>query len=405
MSLRVTSSQSVFVFFLLASVSFFLPMGEVAGKWLTYLFFFILLSAAVIQKKSINALDTYCIPFNFFLAIVLFSIVPAKIYWGQPYIVSIIAILPFLIYGLYGVLCKLNFSKAQVVNAICVLGKIYNILYIARTVLPFLPIGQVVEDSLRGNRLLLPGVFFCYFLYFQSLDRFLKHQSHKDGFWLFTSLLVIILPMTRQKILLTIILSFIMVCKRIRTKYLLAIIPALCLLLGIVLRTSVASNLVQMTSEQLTSENEYDNIRGIGMAYYFTEFPLKGVNYLIGNGIPSYGRSKYGNDAKEFAEDTKIYLIDIGFVGIYNYFGLAGLACYLWMVLCFMFGKCDDRFKWCRYLLMFILGSSVLSGVPLIPNQFIFICICAYLLTPYKNRIENGCKCNSGQLQYSAVDC
>ena len=155
-----------------------------------------------------------------------------------------------------------------------------------------------------------------------------------------------------------------------------------------------------MTNEQMSSENPYDHIRELGIYYYMTEFPDKGLNCLIGNGIPSYGRSTYGKESKEFAESTKIYLIDIGLAAIYNYFGFIGLFFYITICLYYGLKKCNPEYEYCRYLLILILGSSVLSGVPLISSQSMFIGICAYLVTPIN---YYGRKYNNDQLQYSSV--
>lgn len=399
-SVGIISINTALILFFLGSVAFFMPMNESFSKIILYFCFALLLcfskTGLRFPKYGGN------LPFCLFIGIVLFSILPAKFYWGQSVTVSIIAILPFLIYSLYFVLIGIKCDKTVLYRIICNIGKIYVILYLLKTVVPILPFGTIVSDASRGNRLVMNGDFFCIFLYFALLNDILKNKYDKNKIiWLILSLIVIILPMTRQRMFMAFILGAFMVIKKAPRKYLPHII-AFFIMLGIAASgLSISNNLSKMTNEQLSSENPYDHIREIGIIYYFSEFPDKGINKIVGNGIPSYGRSKYGNDSKQFADETKIYLIDIGFAGIYNYFGYIGLLCYCWMILYPVFSKKATEYEWCKYMMVFILGSSILSGVPMIPCQFIFIPICAYFLIPSKI-LRYGSKHNIDKLQYSS---
>lgn len=372
--------------FLLSSISFFLPLGDAIEKGLSYLFF-LMLFLTYIYKQNFK-ISRYGIIYILFLIIVINSIIPAKIYWGQSFIVSLISILPFIIYGFFIIINGLGIDKQKLTKIVDTIGKIYIVLYLLKYLYPSIfPFGQIVIDSVRGERLVMSGDFFSVFLFFHSLINVIKRPNKKDLFWLILSMLVIILPLTRQRIALAIILAFVMVVKYAQRKVILYCIPLFILSGGILMRSDSFSEFSKMTSEQMESENPYDRIREIGLIYYFTNFPKKGLNQIIGNGVPSYGRSAYGNMSKEFADSTKIYLIDIGIAGIYNYFGLLGLLCYIFMIMFLVFDKrIVPKYHWCKYMLVFILGSSILSGVPLIPSQFIFIPVCSYLLIPCNNR-------------------
>lgn len=383
--------------FLLSTISLFLPVGESIEKLLTYISYIILVILYLINGNISIPLKGKI--FVYFLFSIIFSVIPAKIYWGQSIAVSLIAILPFFIYSLYLILYGLRIEKIFLIKILCIIGKIYPILYLIKYIFPELPIGIIVIDGVRGDRVVVPGEFFNYFLYFTYLYRFIKRPSRNLAFWIILSLIVIILPMTRQRIVLILLLSIIMIIYNVNKKYLKVIIPSLFIMGGLIISGPFFTKLSEMTNEQMNSENPYDHIRELGILYYFSEFPHKGLNYVIGNGVPSYGRSQYGNESKVFAESTKIYLIDIGFAGIFNYFGLIGLSLYIIMILKFALCKKQARFSFCKYFLFLILGSSVLSGVPLIPSQFMFIGICAYLLTPN----NYGRKYNNNQLQYSSI--
>ena len=157
-------------------------------------------------------------------------------------------------------------------------------------------------------------------------------------------------------------------------------------------KTNWVDDIMEMTSSQLESENPYDHIREIGILYYWNMFPQKGLNTLIGNGIPSYGRSEYGNDAESFADETKIYLIDISLMAIYNYFGLVTAIILLWIIIRLLCKQGDSQYSYCKYLLAMLILNSLTSGTLISTSEFVFISICAYLLTPLKNK-KNGCIC------------
>lgn len=393
-----TLCRICFLLYLFSTVSFFLKLDDGASKLFQYLFFiiFVLLSYKYVPKcKQLTFYDRTFL-FKLFLGVICFSIFPAYLYWQQSLSISFIAIMPFLMYSLYLILIHAKIEKEYIVKCINTIALLHISIMFLKFIFPSFPLGGILEDADRGNRLMIAGDMFKLFYFFELLYHYLSFRRRKDLLMLSLSFICILLPMTRQRIVAILFLGGIMLFKTLKLKWKLVWIPMTCIFCIIILKSNVGSGMVQMTNEQMTSENYHSRIREIGIAYYLVGFPDKGGNKLWGNGIPSYGRSKYGNDSKEFADDTKIYLIDIGLIGIYNYFGILGCIALLGIIFLFICGRCEDKYVYAKYVLGLLLLNSITSGVLLAPGEFLFIGISAYLLTP----IKYGCFNNNSKLQY-----
>lgn len=386
-------NQLLFLLYLLSLVSFFMPIGESILKGIQYFFFFFMVILAMSYPIRTNLFvpdKSILKSWYLFLFLIIFSIVPAKIYWGQSYLASIVSLLPFLMYSFYLLLLRMGVSKEFVVKCIKWIAVAHIVFSILKFLFPAFPIGSIMEDSNRGDRVMMYGSFFNFFFFFKTLSDVKDSFTYKKGFWLLLSFIAILLPMTRQRIFTTVLLGGLMLIRKINIKKRLIIIfSAIILLLGFS-QTNWVNDIAQMTVSQLNSENPYDHIREIGIMYYWTEFPEKGFNTYIGNGVPSYGKSTYGNDAKEFADDTKIHLIDISLIAIYNYFGLISVLVLLWLIIQIIKKEGDAKYYYSKYLLLMLILNSIASGTLISTEEFVFVSICAYLLTPIRIK-QDGC--------------
>ena len=388
-------NRLVFFLYLFSLLSFFMPISESISKGLQYFFFMLLAFGAVIvpTRTSAFAPDRKIIRLWWiFLFLMCFSVIPAKIYWGQSYLASFISLLPFLMYSCYLLLLKLEISKEQVVKSIEIFAILHIVFIILKSLFPSFPIGSIMDDVNRGGRVMMAGGFFNYFFFFKTLSELKSSFTKKKMVLLILSLVAVILPLTRQRILAVVVLGGLMLFRGISSKKKLVIILFSFLSFVFLSKTNWVDDIVEMTSSQLESENPYDHIREIGILYYWNMFPQKGLNTLIGNGIPSYSRSEYGNDAESFADETKIYLIDISLMAIYNYFGLVTAIILLWIIIRLLCKQGDSQYSYCKYLLAMLILNSLTSGTLISTSEFVFISICAYLLTPLKNK-KNGCIC------------
>ena len=388
-------NRLVFFLYLFSLLSFFMPISESISKGLQYFFFMLLAFGAIIvpARTSAFVLDRKIIRLWWiFLFLMCLSVIPAKIYWGQSYLASIISLLPFLMYSCYLFLLRLEISKEQVVKYIELFAILHIVFIILKSLFPSFPIGSIMDDENRGDRVMMAGSFFNYFFFFKTLSELKSSFSKKKIFLLILSFVAIILPLTRQRILAVVVLGGLMLFQGISNKKKLVIILLSFFSFVFLSKTNWVDDVVEMTSNQLESENPYDHIREIGILYYWNMVPQKGLNTLIGNGIPSYGRSEYGNDAEAFADETKIYLIDISLMAIYNYFGLITVVVLLWIIIRILCKRGDSKYRYCKYLLAMLMLNSLTSGTLISTGEFVFISICAYLLTSLKKE-KNGRVC------------
>lgn len=389
--------HSIFLLYILSLISFFVPLNDQAAKGIQYLFYILLVSISIKTKKATvystnDKARTYS--WYLFLFSICFSIIPAKIYWGQSYIASMISILPFLMYTLYFLLLRLAIDKTYIEKCIKIIALIYILLLFVKYIFPEIPIGSIIDDSNRGKRVVVAGSFFNYFFFFKILSEVKDNCTTKRIILLILSFAAILLPMTRQRIIVTILLGGLLLLKgtSLNKKFVISII-SVALLVPIAM-SDWTKSLVKMTNAQFESKDPYDHIREIGILYYLTTYPEKGINTYIGNGVPSYGRSHYGNNAEEFAEETKIYLVDISLIAIYHYFGVLGLFALIYIFISFILHReSDHRYTYCKYLLMMLLLNSITSGILILPEEFVFVSICAYLLTPQKRKSNDRRLC------------
>lgn len=370
---------------ILSTIGFYLPLPNsiIKGLVVVSLSIFIFLSAAINIKGKSSQLKGKWI-FSALFSVIIFSIFPAYFYWDQSFSASIISTSPFLLYGLFIFLSHAGIKKIDIHNLILTIAFISLIAFYIKNILPSFPIGKVGVDPDRGERVFVPGIIFIWYLYFYYLKKCIIIQNKPIYFNYAIVLLclgIFFLQKGRSQLAVIAVLSLVYYIKNSKAswyKYLLLIIVVL---VGGALQASSIRELANVTSTQMDSQNPDQHVREIGMYYYLFEFPTKGINYIIGNGIPSYGKSKYGNDAEAFAEDTKIHLVDIGLVGLYHYWGLLGVGLYIFIFYYFIFRIKTKDYDHSKYFLATLFGQSIVSAVPLYLPPIAAIGLGCYLIS------------------------
>lgn len=164
-NIRLSKISHIFlILFLFSTISFFLPLSESFTKLLNYLLCTILIiisNYTPTHKRIIGPKRDWI--FIFSVSWFIFSCIPAKIYWNQGIFASLISILPFTLYGLYLVLRRLNIEKRLLEKIVVNIGKLYIILLIIKFIHPSFPLGAIIDDSMRGSRIMMNGDFFWIF--------------------------------------------------------------------------------------------------------------------------------------------------------------------------------------------------------------------------------------------------
>ncbi len=363
-----------------STVGFYMPIGESYIKAFVILFLTCLFINSIQHRdRNLREPKGYNIFFCLTLLISL-SILPAYFYWNQGLLASIISTSPYMIYGLYLLLYRSKLSKAYLHKLLIALACISIILLLIKLIIPSLPIGKVINDIERGDRISIPGSIFIWYLYFVILEKLLSNRSKRGLLILAFAVCVfcIYIQKGRSQLFAIAALSVVFWLRHSRGN---KIILAFFIIISsvIIINSPIVKELSSITQKQMDSTNPDQHVREIGIYYYFCEFPVKGINYLIGNGIPSYGRSSYGIQAEQFAEETKIHLVDIGLAGIYNYWGLFGLILYIYIFYHFIIQNRRQENSPARYFLSILFAQSILSAVPLYLSSICAIGISCFL--------------------------
>ena len=88
-------------------------------------------------------------------------------------------------------------------------------------------------------------------------------------------------------------------------------------------------NYVQMTHNQLESNDTGEEDIRVRMAKFFLfDFNEDNIfRVVLGNGVP--GQGTYGYKMRYYSNNYSYYVVDVGFVEIFTYFGLVGIVIYL----------------------------------------------------------------------------
>lgn len=378
------------IILLLSTIGFYMPLSSSLLKGLVVINLFgcFLISLLIKQNKNIRYGGSSL--FYLFISLIILSCLPAYFYWNQSITASLISISSFLLYGLFIILIRDNISKIFIHKLLLIVGIISLFLFYLKVMIPNIPIGKISDDPDRGFRFNVPGLVYTTYLYFYALKKCVNHFGKKNLKYFIIILLyfgILLLQKGRSQMAVIAILSIIYYIKVNRmTLYKYAAMVVVIIGIATFNYTSILE-LVNLTNKQMDSSNPDQHVREIGMYYYLFEFPKKGINYLIGNGIPSYGRSKYGDDAEAFAEETKIHLVDIGWVGIYNYWGLLGLGFYISIFYYFIFRTHSLHYEHTKLFLGSLFGQSIVSAVPLYLQTIAALGFGCYLLSNEKSTI------------------
>lgn len=126
-------------------------------------------------------------------------------------------------------------------------------------------------------------------------------------------------------------------------------------------QTKIYQNLTELTEEQMyENEGGKEDVRIKAWEYYVTEYPTNLYCVLFGHGL-YHAHSKQGKEMSMLIFNTGYVLADIGFVGLYIYFGLAGLLCFLFLFLYVYRIKVPQSFYGIKLFIYFLFLTNVFS--------------------------------------------
>ena len=387
------TKRIIFILMVLSSVSFFNPFN-IISPYIQKLLIYIVFSFAILYSLIYG--DKISVPYprkSYLMLIIgiLVSMFMASMFHPQDIGSSFITTLPCILGFLsFYVLMRLNIPKSTIENLIwrfCFIGMLIYIVNIATFPNMIFAEHKDEYDFSRGS-LRIGIVFFDFIVlfFFYSINQWLVYKKKKYVFLIILTGTYILLSLTRQSIFLSGVLAIIFLFKKfsLPKKFLLIIVSIL--LFGYVLpHIPLYKTLTEMTKDEMAeSRAGEENIRIRAWRFYTYQNQTNILTPFLGNGIPSMGRSEWGNQFRATISKEQggnaCYAADVGWAGFFWYFGLfATLGLLSLMFYAILKPKKNDK-KYLSYWCIYIVLTSVASGPIIYFNQIFIIMIVLYLI-------------------------
>lgn len=296
----------------------------------------------------------------FFIYIVLIGIISPLAFWYQPLIDTIHTSIGFWgIWVIFFFLFEYKYTLKEIENAIIISSIIYFILYMYNFTNHYSNMNLMLGEELTTNNIRLfwgsSDLSICTF--FISLNRIVYDNKNKYFITLFLSLLIITFLQTRQIYLWIGLISIIYTYKRLNfklfAKFFYIILISLPILIPIANGIIVKSEQQQMQLK--INKEEYIRIREY--KYYFNNVNKTHLQNIIGNGKPQDGSSFY-NQIYEKAPGPEA---DVGYAGIYFYWGIIGLLFFAYLLYKVIAEKIPEKYYWIKLAIINLFLYNIFS--------------------------------------------
>ena len=318
----------------LAAQNFFNPLGaipEVVSRFMFYLLSLIGLWFAFISKKRVVNYPRKS--YIMLMCGIVISVFSVWLNYDQPLSVSIMTTLPYIFgYSFLYLLLKYSPDIDFLLKFIKVLVICSSIIYLANLLsFPNTVFGSGIEEIDMSRGMARLGVWMIELVVFYMFYSISQYQSSKKKKWIFWSILtgvLVVFSLTRQVILLGFAFSILMILQKAK---LWKKIFVTCVLLGVyqfVLPQIPIYQTMTELSEMQAEMNSYEkeDIRITAWRFYTDEYQKNEITRIIGNGLPSIGKSKIGNTFDAVTNSryggNGCYFVDVGWAGFYWLFGI-----------------------------------------------------------------------------------
>lgn len=321
------------------------------------------------------------------------AVVMATMFQEQSFGVSLVAALPYLLgYLSFLVFMKSGIDEATTIKIIfgmlCCSLFVYAVNYIT---FPAMVFGNSDADNIDSSRgVIRIGVkYIDLFMLstFYGINQWLLCKKKKWLVVVGVSALMIVLSVTRQVIGITVIMGTLFLLKRLPLyKKAIFVVLAVVFMYTVLPEIPIYKALVETTEAQMERNGTKEDVRLRSSRFYFDEYQTNAMTRVFGNGIPSIGNSRWGNNFEAETRAIGCYSSDIGWIGFYWHFGLiAVLGVFLLLLKGAMLKKTADR-EYLTYYCYSMMLLSVMSAPILIYHQIIDIMLVLYLVFGFQNK-------------------
>lgn len=380
---------AIFLITILSSVGFFNPHGMFSDQLLKLMFYLSCLGAlgiALFEGISLRNVQYPRKAYAVLLIGIAVSVIPATAFHMQGFTVSVMTVLPYIFaYSFFYALMKLNLPEKKIMNTYLVLCGISCIVYFCNVAtMPNNMFGAPIIglDDNRGI-IRIPVVFIEFFpmVVFYAINQWFI--TKKKIWWVVMGVagLLIILSVIRQIIALTAVLGLLFLLRKLSWKFKVLMSAAVIAIVVFVLpMIPMYQTMLELSEKQKEENEEEENIRIQAWRYYTYENQTNAITPFIGNGMPSFGNSRWGVQMESEFADTGCLFVDVGWAGFFWLFGGISLIALMTLTIKALLKKKSEDKQYLNYWLIFFLITSCASGPPVIYYQILDIMVCFYLV-------------------------
>lgn len=387
-------SLRLYIIIVLASLSFYNPFGLISPQIGKFLFYLICLVALLYAKRQGITLKRTNYPktvYKILLGSIAFSIVMVKLFQDQSLKTTIIATLPYIFaYLTFYIFMKLNIPKKQLERMIWIFCYISMGIYIVNALsFPNMIFGADKEEFDMSRGIARLGVFsieLIVLFFFYAINQWIQTKQKKYVWLILLTFVFIVLSVTRQIIGLSVVLGLLFIIQKASlSKKIGVIIICLLLYIFVIPQIPIFKTMAEL-SETQAERNKYENedIRITAWWFYTYEYQTNGWTAVFGNGVPSIGNSKWGNDFERtvFPEygGNACFLVDVGWAGFYWSFGAIATLCLFILLIKGVVKEKSRNRQYLSYWCIFIILTSIASGPILFYSQIVSITTVLYLI-------------------------
>lgn len=265
---------------------------------------------------------------------------------------------------------KYNVSYNAMVKSIFYIAIIYSFCYVLGLLTypnqlfgaSFWVDNEVFESSMENRgvlRLFVQGSDFIVIAIFFVLLRY-RHYKRYYLLLLIPLFIMLVLRGTRTPLMVTFLMCLLYYLKNIKNKAILILILITAFFsfsaVNEALLNSQSDNpivkYVQLTHNQVQNDGE-DDIRIQMSEYMLTKFNSPNpICTFMGNGIP--GNGNYHAKLKKLEIDNAFWIVDVGFITIFVYFGIIGLVMYAGLLIAIIRIRVDKKYLFAKFYLYYL---------------------------------------------------
>ena len=383
----------VFIFLLVICSFSFFEARFIPRNITIFAGFLCVLSAIIISIPYVFPKRTgFIVPVQLIVLSVFVSMIMANLSWGQSYLDTFKATLPYILWIFFFYLIKIKFPIKTIEYIIVIYGIIYMIIYFyqythSNSILFGWGGGDEFKEDRGVIRIIIPGGGIFFLASFIALN---KMTTQKSGKWLWISLsfigiLIPILTATRQYIA---GVSLIYLFHFIKNQQFYRKVIILTSLIAFMVYISRSDNAIVkgiLEAQKETSQEGKDYIRIITGTYFLTQFSPDNINRVLGNGVPYVDISYYGKFVTSLFQTSSIYLDDVGIIAMYAMFGVLPVFAFFLIWFKSITLPLPNDYYYVKYYLWFLFITSLTSLGVYHPHYLIATVFALYI---YQVKLE-----------------